>query len=84
MFKIHRRRRMSEYNKMCLALVSVGLLLGCAGPLQETKQIQCTDRDRQIVYSGPYIEESLGGYLVHVDDLTRAFYPKSICHKVRA
>jgi uncharacterized protein len=78
MFKIS-RWRMSEYNKMCIALVSVGLLLGCVAPLQETQQIQCTDRDRQIVYTGPYIEESLGGYLVQVDESTRAFYPKGMC-----
>ena len=82
-FKI-RRWHMGECNKMCIALVSVGLLLGCAVPLQETQQIRCKDGDGQILYTGPYNEESLKGYLVHVDELTRAFYPKGMCRKVPA
>jgi len=64
---------------MSIALVSVGLLLGCAVPLQETQQIRCTDGDGQILYTGPYDEESLKGYLVQVDESTRAFYPKGMC-----
>ncbi len=79
-----RRWHMGECTKMCIALVSVGVLLGCVAPLQETQQIRCTDGDGQILYSGPYNKESLKGYLVHVDDLTRAFYPKGMCRKVPA
>src|SRR5215472_13717924 len=74
-----RRWHMGECNKMCIALVSVGLLLGCAVPLQETQQIRCTDGDGQILYTGPYNEERLRGYLVQVDESTRAFYPKGMC-----
>ena len=75
---------MSEFNKMCLALVSVGLLLGCTAFLEERQQtprIQCTDGGYTL-YTGPYIEESWNGYLVHVDNMTRAFYPKGLCRKV--
>jgi hypothetical protein len=82
-----RRWRMGECNKLCIALVSVGLLLGCGAlweGTQESNQIRCTDRDGQILYTGPYNEESLKGYLVQVDELTRAFYPKGMCHKVPA
>ena len=75
---------MGECNKMCLTLVSLGLLLGCAAPLQETKQIWCTDGDGHILYTGPYNEESLKGYLVQVDDMTRVFYPKGMCRKLPA
>ena len=70
---------MGEFNKMCIALVSVGLLLGCAVPLQETQQIRCTDGDGQILYTGPYGEKGRTGYLVQVDESTRAFYPKDMC-----
>src|SRR5215831_17632719 len=74
------RWHMGECTKMCIALVSVGLLLGCAAPLQETQQIRCTDGDGEILYTGPYNEKSWDGYLVQVDESTRAFYPKGICH----
>ena len=74
---------MGEFNKMCIALVFVCMPLGCAAPLQETRQIQCRDHG-QILYTGPYNEESFNGYLVQVDDMTRAFYPKGMCHKVPA
>src|SRR5262249_22665951 len=77
-----RRWYMAECNKMCLALVSVGLLLGCAVPLQDTQQtqqIRCTDRHGQTIYTGPYNEESWNGYHVQVDETTRAFYPKGMC-----
>jgi hypothetical protein len=77
-FKI-RRGHMGEFNKMCIALVSVGLLLGCAVPLQETQRIRCTDGDGQILYTGPYGEKGRTGYLVQVDESTRAFYPKDMC-----
>jgi len=83
MFKL-RRWCLGDSNKMCMALVSVGVLLGCAAPLQETQLIRCTDGDGQILYTGPYNEESWNGYLVQVDELTRAFYPKGMCNKVRA
>jgi len=73
------RWHMGECIKMCIALVSVGLLLGCAAPLQETQQIRCTDGDGEILYTGPYNEKSWDGYLVQVDESTRAFYPKGIC-----
>ena len=73
------RWHMGECTKMCIALVSVGLLLGCAAPLQETQQIRCTDGDGEILYTGPYNEKSWDGYLVQVDESTRAFYPKGIC-----
>ena len=75
---------MGEWNKLCIAVVSVGVLLGCAAPLQETQQIQCTDGHGQILYTGPYNDESRNGYLVRVDEWTRAFYLKGMCHKVRA
>jgi TPR repeat protein len=73
---------MGEFYKMCIALVSVGVLLGCAAPLrdmQQTQQIRCTDGDGQILYTGPYNEESWNGYHVQVDESTRAFYPKGMC-----
>src|SRR5215472_8211601 len=73
------RWHMGECTKMCIALVSVGLLLGCAAPLQETQQIRCTDGDGEILYTGPYNEKSWDGYLVQVDESTRAFYRKGIC-----
>ena len=79
-----RRWHMGDCSKMSIALVSVGVLLGCAAPLQETQLIRCTDGDGQILYTGPYNEESWNGYLVQVDELTRAFYPKGMCNKVRA
>src|SRR5262249_34478794 len=65
------RWHMGECIKMCIALVSVGLLLGCAAPLQETQQIRCTDGDGEILYTGPYNEKSWDGYLVQVDESTR-------------
>jgi len=75
---------MSEFNKMCIALVFVCLPLGCAVPLQEAKEIQCTDPDGQILYVGPYNEESWNGYLVQLDDRTGAFFPKGECRKAPA
>ena len=50
----------------------------------QTKEIQCTDRNGQSLYTGPYNKESWNGYYVHVDDWTAAFYPKDACHKVPA
>jgi len=82
MFK-NRRWRMGESNKISIALVFMCVPLGCAGSLQETHLIQCKDHG-QILYTGPYNEESLKGYLVQVDDMTHAFYPKGMCHKVPA
>jgi len=79
-----RRWRLGEYHKLVMAVVSVGVLLGCAVPLQETEQIRCTDGDGQILYTGPYNEESRNGYLVRVDEWTRAFYRKGLCRKVPA
>ena len=38
-----RRGHMGEWNKLGSAVVSVGVLLGCAAPLQETEQIRCTE-----------------------------------------
>ncbi len=70
---------MGEFSKMCTALVSVGSLMGCVAPLQQTQQIRCTDGDGQIVYTGRYDKESWTGYLVQVDESTRAFYPKDMC-----
>ena len=75
---------MGECNKMCIALVSVGVLLGCAAPLHETQHIHCVDRDGDLIYTGPYDKENFKGYLVQVDELTRAFYPKGMCRKVPA
>ena len=74
---------MGEFNKMCIALVFVCMPLGCAGPLQETHQIQCRDHG-QILYTGPYEEESGNGYLVQVDDHTTDFYRKDQCRKMPA
>jgi len=77
---------MGEFHKMCIALVFVCLPLGCAAPSQETRetQIHCADRDGQILYTGPYKEESWNGYRVQLDDWTGAFYPKGACRKVPA
>src|SRR5579871_576390 len=69
------RWQMGAFNKMCTALVSVGLLLGCVAPLQQAQQIiRCTDGDGQVIYTGRYDKESWTGYLVQVDESTRAFY----------
>jgi hypothetical protein len=70
---------MGKFNKMCTALVSVGLLLGCVAPLQQAQQIRCTDGDGRMLYTGPSGEESWNGYLVQVDKSTRAIYPKGMC-----
>ncbi|HKC94329.1 MAG TPA: hypothetical protein VKB81_09970 [Nitrospira sp.] len=84
MFKL-RRWHMGEFNKMCIALVFVCLPLGCAEPLQETQQIRCASPDGQILYFGPYDEEIWNGYLVQLDDFSRAnFFPKGTCSKVLA
>lgn len=74
---------MGELNKMCLALGSVCLLLGCSAPLQETTQIKCTSSDGQFSYTGPYDEENAVQYIVQLDDSTLAFYGKGLCQKVR-
>jgi len=50
----------------------------------QTKEIQCTDRNGQILYTGPYNKESWNGYVVQVDGWTGAFYPKGTCHKMPA
>jgi len=65
--------------KCRVILVSLYFLLGCAAPSQETRQIRCTDGGGHILYTGPYNEKSWDGYLVHVDESTRAFYPKGMC-----
>ena len=75
---------MGECNKIAIALVFICVPLGCAVPLQETKKIQCTDRDGEILYTGPYHEERWNGYLVQLDDRTSAFYPKAACRKMPA
>jgi hypothetical protein len=46
--------------------------------------VRCTDRDGQIIYTGPYNEESWNGYQVQLDNWTGAFYPKGMCRKVPA
>jgi hypothetical protein len=81
---IIRRWRMGAFHKMCIALGSVCFLLGCAAHLQESTQIQCTGSGGQILYAGPYIEESLTEYLVQVDDWTQAVVRKDVCRKVQA
>ena len=76
---------MGEFPKMCIALVFVCLPLGCAAPpLQQTRGIQCAERNGQILYTGPYNEESWNGYRVQLDDWTGAFYPKGACRKLPA
>lgn len=73
---------MSELNKMCVALVSVGLLLSCAAPLQQMGQIQCAGHDGHVIYTGPYNEESVDEYVVQVDEWTRDYYHKGACRKL--
>jgi len=76
---------MGAFNKMCIALVSMCFLLSCAVPMQQTtQQIQCTDRNGQILYAGPYNEESMFEYIVQVDDFTRAVYRKGACRELPA
>jgi hypothetical protein len=75
---------MGELKKMCLAVGSVCLLLGCAARVQETTQIQCESRDGEILYAGPYIEENPLGYTVQLDEWTQAVYPKGACRKGEA
>ena len=75
---------MGACNKMCIALVAVCVLFGCAARLQETTQIKCTGSDGQILYAGPYNEENLSEYIVQVDDWTLAVYRKGACRKVQA
>ena len=75
---------MSACNKMCITLVAVCVLFGCAARLQETTQIKCTGSDGQILYAGPYNEENLSEYIVQVDDWTLAIYRKGACRKVQA
>lgn len=74
---------MGALNKMCIALVSVCVPLGCAMPLQQTtQQIQCTSRNGQILYVGPYNEENMDEYIVQVDDFTQAVYRKGACRRL--
>ena len=83
-FKIQ-RWRMSAFHKMCIALVSVCVLLSCAVPLQQTtQQIQCTGSFGQILYAGPYSEESTDEYIVQMDTFTQAVYRKGACRKLQA
>jgi hypothetical protein len=75
---------MSECIKIGIPLVAMCLLPGCAARSQEATQIECTDRDGQILYAGPYIEENEIDYIVQMDDGTRAVVRKGICRKVQA
>ena len=75
---------MGTFNKMCIALVSVCFLVSCAAPLQQTTQIKCTGRDGQILYAGPYNEESWTAYIVQVDDWTQAVFRKGACERMGA
>lgn len=75
---------MGALNTLCLTLVAVCFLSGCAGRLQETTQIKCTGSDGQILYTGPYNEENLNAYIVQLDELTLAVYRKGACQKVQA
>src|SRR5262245_34842628 len=65
--------------KRRVILVSLYFLLGCASVPQPAPQIECRDSAGTITYRGTYDEESLKGYLVQVDESTRAFYPKGMC-----
>jgi len=69
---------------MCIALFFVCLPIGCAAPFQEAKEIECVDRDGDLIYTGPYDEETWNGYVVQLDDRTGAFYSKGMCHKLPA
>ncbi len=83
-FKI-RRWRMRVCHKMCIALGSVCFLLSCSGPLQQTtQQIQCTGSIGQILYAGPYSEESKDAYIVQMDTFTQAVYRKGACRRLQA
>ena len=75
---------MGEFIKSGIALVAMGFLLSCAARAQEATQIECTDRDGQILYTGPYIEENEIDYIVPMDDGTRAVVRKGVCRKVEA
>jgi hypothetical protein len=48
------------------------------------KEILCTDRNGQTLYTGPYNEERWNGYHVGVDNWTGVFYPKDACRKLPA
>jgi hypothetical protein len=73
---------MSEFNKICVALIALCILLSCATPVQQMGQIQCAGRDGHIIYTGPYNAESLDEYVVQVDDWTRDHYHKGMCRKL--
>ena len=75
---------MGALNTLCIALVAMSFLFGCAARLQETTQIKCMGSDGQILYAGPYNEEKLNEYIVQVDELTLAVYRKGACQKVQA
>jgi len=75
---------MGECNKIAIALVFMCLPLGCTVPWQDAKEIQCSDSDGTIFYTGPYDEESWYGYLVQLDDGAGAIYPKHKCQKMPA
>ena len=76
---------MSKFTNMCVTLIALNVLLSCAAPYQHVLsrgQIQCTGRDGQIIYTGPYNAENPDEYIVQVDDLTRDFYHKNACQKL--
>ena len=75
---------MGECIKVCIALVAMCFLFGCTARSQEAGQIVCTDRDGQILYSGPYIEENEINYIVEMDDGSLAVVRKDVCRKMQA
>ncbi len=75
---------MGECIKVCIALVAMCFLFGCAARSQEATQIKCTGSDGQILYAGKYIEENLSTYIILADDWTLAMVPKGVCQKVPA
>ena len=75
---------MGACNKISIALVFLCVPLGCAAPGQEAKAIQCVDHEDNLLYTGPYNEESWDGYYVQLDGFTNAFYPKGQCVKMPA
>ena len=75
---------MGECINVGIALVAMCFLLGCVARSQEATQIECTDRDGQILYAGPYIEENEIDYIVPMDDGRLAVVRKGVCRKVQA
>ncbi|HEX9137169.1 MAG TPA: hypothetical protein VF905_09540 [Nitrospirota bacterium] len=75
---------MGECIKVSIALVAMCFLFGCTARSQEATQIECTDRDGQILYTGPYIEENEIDYIVEMDDGALAVVRKELCRKVQA